>query len=128
MPIFRRNNIPYYGTNYFVREELTTNIKDLLREEIYSRLNDMSELNASSEEYGAMATNVATLMDREIEFEKIKEDRKDRLIKNILTGASIGLPIIAGLVMGFASMNFEREDTVTTEAGKSSIRQLLRFK
>ena len=104
------------------------NIKDLLREEIYSRLNDMSELNASSEEYGAMATNVATLMDREIEFEKIKEDQKDRLIKNILTGASIGLPIVAGLVMGFASMNFEREDTVTTEAGKSSIRQLLRFK
>ena len=58
---------------------------------------------------------------------QLKVDKKDRTIKNLLTGANI----IGGLAVAtwafVSSMNFEKEGTLTTEGGRSALRHLLKF-
>lgn len=72
--------------------------------------------------------------DREREFdenyklEQLKADKKDRLIKNCLTAASIGVPVAGAFVMGVMSMNFQRTDSFFTEAGNGAVKSLLKFK
>lgn len=126
------------------------NIETLLHEEISEKLISLSNKGAGTDEYTKSVNDVTELMDRLIEIRKLESeekekviaretetklkyaqmevDKKDRFVKNALTAVSIGAPLVVGVIMSFSSMNFEKEGTFTTEAGRSTLRQLLRFK
>lgn len=124
--------------------------KRILDEEIINELNELKKISVGTEEHKASVDALTKLMDRKIELEKleveskaqdlnrdietnlrlqqIESEKRDRLIKNVLTGVStVGGLLCAGLAF-IASINFEKEGTLTTEGGRSALRQLLKFR
>ena len=67
-------------------------------------------------------------IDERIKYRQMEEDQKDRRNKNIIEAAKIGVPVVAAFVMGIISMKWEKEDTLTSSAGKSALRDILKFK
>jgi hypothetical protein len=75
-------------------------------------------------------------MDRSIELKKIdaaaeeqnrrrEDEKKDRLIRNVMTGVK-DAAIIGVTIWGtVASINFEREGTLTTSAGRKHLNKIL---
>lgn len=122
-------------------------IENLLHEEIENRLHDLSGMNAKSDEYKATVEGVAKLMDRAIEIDKfnneceekaknreietelkitqMREDKKDRLLKNITAIASIAIPSAITVWGTLKSLKFEETGTVTTAIGRGFINKLL---
>ena len=124
-------------------------IKSVLIEEFNSEVKGLGKMELGSDKYKTTVEGVTKLADRIIEIEKnesdlndkadcreienglkerqLKVDKKDRTIKNLLTGANI----IGGLAVAtwafVSSMNFEKEGTLTTEGGRSALRHLLKF-
>lgn len=124
--------------------------KRILDEEITNELNELKKISVGTEEHKASVDALTKLMDRKIELEKLEvesktqdlnrdietnlrlqqmeSEKRDRLIKNVLTGVStVGGLLCAGLAF-IASINFEKEGTLTTEGGRSALRQLLKFR
>lgn len=124
--------------------------KRILDEEITNELNELKKISVGTEEHKASVDALTKLMDRKIELEKLEvesktqdlnrdietnlrlqqmeSEKRDRLIKNVLTGVStVGGLLCAGLAF-VASINFEKEGTLTTEGGRSALRQLLKFR
>ena len=121
-------------------------IKDLLHEEIENRLSDLGRMDPKSDEYKAATDGVTKLMDRAIEMDKFdsecekearnrefdeefritqaKEERKDRIVKNIIAGAGVLLPIGLTIWGTKTSLKFEETGTVTTAVGRGFINRL----
>lgn len=107
-----------------------------LHVEIDDRFDDLAKLDPSSKEYSAAVDSIVKLMDRAIEIEKLetseaqneitksqnekqmKEDRKSRLVKNLIDAAGIVLPLAVTIWGARASFRFEEEGTITTAAGR----------
>ena len=125
-------------------------VRSNLVEEFESELEESSKMEVGTDTYRATVDGVTKLADRIIEIDKIekensvnidtqeqeyaikaqqlKDEKKDRFIKNcIAIGTFVGGVLVYGLAF-IASTNFEREGTLTTEGGKSSLRQLLKLK
>lgn len=125
-------------------------IKNELIEEFNDEVKGLRGLQLGSDEYKATVDGVTKLADRIIEIDKIQQeasakqisqinenelkaaqmadDRIDKWIRNGIEGVKVvGGLVAAGLAL-VVSINFEREGTLTTEAGKSALRQLLKFK
>lgn len=125
-------------------------IKNELIEEFNDEVKGLRALQLGSDEYKATVDGVTKLADRIIEIDKIQQeasakqisqinenelkaaqmadDRIDKWIRNGIEGVKVvGGLVAAGLAL-VVSINFEREGTLTTEAGKSALRQLLKFK
>jgi hypothetical protein len=111
-------------------------IDELLDEDIVSEMDKLRTTPYDAKEYEAVADTVVKLMDRKIEMEKVKneqlfrekqlkEDKKDRLIKNIIGGAGVVLPLIVTIWGTKVSLKFEEEGTFTTIMGKGFINKLL---
>ena len=63
-----------------------------------------------------------------IEDAKLEEDRKDRLIKNIIAGFSVAIPAgitLTGMVLMFL---FEEKGTITSKAGSKIVDRIFRMK
>ena len=125
-------------------------IKRILIEEFEKELGALGRLEVGTDKYKNTVDGVTKMADRIIEIEKneqelsireiarddenefkaaqIADEKRDRLIKNVLTGLNVigGFGLAAWAFV--ASMNFEKEGTLTTEGGRSALRQLLRFK
>ena len=121
--------------------------KELLSEEIRETIEVLGELEVGTEDYKVAVDGLTKLMDREIELKKLeldarerelaREDEKilklaemesenrDRLIKNILTGASIVSGIGLTVWGTLKSLKFEETGTVTTTIGRGFINKLL---
>lgn len=123
------------------------NIESSLEKEILSQMEELKKIEVGSEQYEKVVNGVSKLYDKAIEFERIhsdndlkydnqefemdmkvkqmKNDEKDRLIRNILTG--LGLVIPAGLTVWgtIKSINFEKTGTLTTIMGRGFIQKLL---
>lgn len=119
----------------------------LIHDEIEDELSELSKMELGSDEYKATLDGVTKLIDREIEFKKIETnrldsverkeqevklkqmeiniDKKDRLIKNVLTGCSIGVPAVCGVWAFIKSIRFEEQGSITSEGGRASLRGLL---
>lgn len=127
-------------------------VKNLLREEITEEIGLLSKMEAGSEDYEKTVNGITKLMDRlnemdKIEMEKEKteienefrveeqdlkrkqmeDDKKDRFVKNSLTGVSIigGLAItVWGTLKTF---KFEETGTITSQAGRQFINKAINF-
>ena len=122
-------------------------IKTLLEVEIEDQFDKLSEMEKGSDEYKATVDSAIKLTDRMIELEKlederldkeqsrkfdselklseVKEDRKDRIIKNCISVAGIVLPITLTVWGTKTSLKFEEEGTITTSIGRGFINKLL---
>ena len=107
--------------------------------EIEDRLDGVNGLDPTSKEYATAVDSVTKLMDRAIEIEKLeasatqnekqmKEDRKARLIKNLIDIGGIVLPLGVTLWGVKASLYFEDENTITTTVGRKFMDKLFNFK
>lgn len=125
-------------------------IKTNLVKEFENEIKELGKLSLGSEEYESTLDGVTKLADRIIEIEKSEQEaslkemsradenelkaaqlaseRRDRIIRNAIEGAKVigGFGLAAWAFV--ASMNFEKEGTLTTEGGRSALRQLLKFK
>lgn len=111
-------------------------IENLLHEEIEHRLKDLGGMDPKSDEYKSAIDGTAKLIDRAIEIDKFNKecedktecrefDKKDRLAKNIISGAGIVIPTVLTIWGTLKSLKFEETGTVTTAIGRGFINKLL---
>ena len=125
----------------------SVNIETLLYDEIETEFEKLQELKPGSEEHKVAADTLAKLMDRAIEIEKIEVDckdkaatreseellkkqqmndeKKDRLVKNLLSAAGVVLPLLVTIWGTAVSLKFEEEGTFTTIMGRGFVQKLL---
>lgn len=124
----------------------SVNVETLLYEEIENEFGKLQELKPGSEEHKVASDTLVKFMDRAIELDKLEVDRadreairkneqlvkqqemkgekKDRLVKNILTAAGITLPLLVTIWGTKVSLKFEETGTISTTAGRSFINKL----
>lgn len=122
-------------------------IKTLLEEEIRSEIEMLGKHEPASAEYKALVDGVTRLTEQYNNLEKTNNDkydkedarynemrvkdaelameRKDRLVKNWLTGFSIGGGFVMTAVGAWATFKFEETGTVTSLIGRGFINRLL---
>ena len=109
---------------------------ELLEERIQTMLEELGNWKEDSEEYKEKVDQIAKLMDRVIELKKIqtdtnvkvsqmREDRKDRLIKDAISIAGIVIPTLVTIWGTVKSIKFEQTGTITTIVGRGFINKLL---
>ena len=120
--------------------------KCMLEDEILREFEKLKELEPGTDQHKATSDNIAKLMDRSIELEKIENaaadkvkenDFKERQLKNDtkLKWISCGITI-AGIIIEVGvrvwgtkkTLTFEQTGTVTTSAGRNWISSLFRKK
>ena len=125
-------------------------IQRLLREEIESEFKELSKITPGGEDYKVAVDGITKLMDRAIELEKneidrqdridardsenelktrqMEDEKKDRFVKNLLTGVGT----IGGLVVKIwgakKAWKFEETGTVASPVGRSFINKLISFR
>ena len=125
-------------------------IQRLLREEIESEFKELSTITPGGENYKDAVDGITKLMDRAIELEKneidrqdridardsenelktkqMEDEKKDRFVKNLLTGVGT----IGGLVVTIwgakKAWKFEETGTVASPVGRSFINKLISFR
>lgn len=122
-------------------------IENLLYDEIGTEFEKLRGKEPGSDEHKAIVDEVAKLMDRAIEMKKVDndckekaairedeqtakqqqmvDDKKDRLVKNLLNAVGIVLPILVTIWGTKVSLEFEKEGTFTTIMGRGFINKLL---
>lgn len=124
-------------------------IKTNLVKEFENEIGGLGKIELGSDEYDSTVDGVCKLADRIIEIEKLESEKddknrqreidvnlkvsqmesenRDRLIRNCIEGTKVigGFGLAAWAFI--ASMNFEKEGTLTTEGGRTALRQLLKF-
>lgn len=123
------------------------NIKTMMHEEIQSELEELSKIKVGSEEYKTAVDGITKLTDRVIEMSKsdrekeakdrdreietnlkiqqMEDERKDRIIKNVIAVAGIAVPTVVTIWGTVKSIEFEKEGTITTIMGRGFIQKLL---
>lgn len=121
--------------------------KTLLEEEISRLFKELSDVEPGSDEYKATMNETVKLIDRlnesqriENEYEEkvesrkrdnelkaiqMENDRKDRLISHVISGAGIVIPVIVTIWGTVVSLKFEETGSVTTIMGRGFINKLL---
>lgn len=111
-------------------------IRELLNDRIQDELAYLAGIDAKSEEYDKTVDGVTKLLDRAIELEKISiedarkaetidDERKDRIVKNVISAVGIVVPIAVTIWGTKKSFEFEKEGTITTIMGRGFIQKLL---
>lgn len=128
-------------------------IKNILRDELEKELKELSRMQIGTEQYKITVDGITRLSDKIIELEKLesenavkdfenvvrteeqelkreqlKSEKRDRVVKNVITVGTAVLSVAVYALAFIASTNFEREGSFTTEGGKNSIRQLLKLR
>lgn len=123
------------------------NIETLLYDAIETDFETLANAEVGSDERKATVDELTKLMDRMIEMEKVtndckdkteirendqtmkmqqlEDDKKDRLVKNIMGAAGIVLPLLVTIWGTKVSLKFEEEGTFTTIMGRGFIQKLL---
>lgn len=122
-------------------------IETLLRDEIKDEFEKLKKLEMGSEEHDKVLNGLTKLLDREIEYKKVnleseernearqsdeyfkeqqmRDERKDRKIKNAIAIGSIIIPVVVTIWGTVKSFEFEKEGTITTIMGRGFINKLL---
>ena len=121
-------------------------LETLFQEEIQEEFEELGKLEVGTDKYKTAVDGLTKLCDRAIELEKIKTDaelkqdqqnvdaelraeqlkdeRKDRVVKNCLTGAGIVIPTAVTIWGTIKSIKFEETGTITTIMGRGFIQKL----
>lgn len=122
-------------------------VRELLDEEIRVEFEKLSKLEVGSESYKATVDGLTKLVDRAVEIDKtemenatkieaqniendfkavqIKEDNRDRWVRNGIAIAGIVIPSVITVWGTLKSFKFEETGTVTTILGRGFINKLL---
>ena len=100
-------------------------VKELLETEIRSELSKLETMKVGSDEYNKTIEGIAKLIDKANDLDKVKHDKKDRIVQYIMTGAGILIPAVITIWGTVVSLRFESTGTVTTIAGRGFINKLL---
>ena len=122
-------------------------IRELLDEEIQVEFEKLSKLEVGSESHKAAVDGLTKLVDRAVEIDKtemenatkieaqniendlkalqIKEDNRDRWVRNGIAIAGIVIPSVITVWGTLKSFKFEETGTVTTILGRGFINKLL---
>lgn len=122
-------------------------VKRLLNDEIVSEIENLNKVPLGSEEHKIAADALAKLLDKSIELDKldleyqdkadsreaannlkrieIEEEKKDRRVKNVLTGVSVIGGFAVTIWGAIKSLEFEKTGTITTIMGRGFIQKLL---
>ena len=123
------------------------NVETLLYDAIETDFDKLATTDLGSDERKAAVDELTKLMDRMIEMEKVnnecedkaktreseqllkqqqlEDDKKDRLIKNVISVAGVMLPLAVTIWGTKVSLKFEEEGTFTTIMGRGFINKLL---
>lgn len=123
------------------------NIEILLREEIASEMKKLEGMEVGSDQYKATIEGITKMTDRIIEIERtenervekvetrlseidfkrqqMKEEKRDRMVKNGLTLLTLGVTTATAIWGTLASFEFEKEGTITTIFGRGWLNKLL---
>lgn len=123
------------------------NMETLLYDEIETEFEKLRTVDPGSEQYKIMVEGLTKLIDRAIEMEKVnnenadnlvtreservmkhnqmKDERTDRIVKNIISVAGIILPLVVTVWGTKVSLKFEEEGTFTTIMGRGFVNKLL---
>lgn len=123
------------------------NIEHLLYDEMENEFEKLRDKEPGSDEHKAIVDELVKLMDRAIEMERVNNDcedkteireneqtlkkqqfedeKRDRLVKNIISIAGIALPLMVTIWGTKVSLKFEEEGTFTTLMGRGFINKLL---
>ena len=133
--------------NLYVKEETKMSVKALLNDEIEDEIEQLRKVELGSDQHKIAADALAKLLDKSIEMDKldleyqdrfeareaenelkqkeIEDEKKDRKVKNILTGVSV-IGGFALTVWGTCkSIKFEETGSFTTIMGRGFIQKLL---
>lgn len=124
-------------------------LKKQLEGEFTGRLEQLGAADLGTEEYKSAMDSMTKMADRIIEIEKVEIDRelkvqhqadewaikeqqlkaekKDRIVKYVLEGGKIVVTTAVGIWAFVASMNFEKEGTLTTQGGRKALDGLLKL-
>ncbi len=111
-------------------------IREQFDEDLVSELQKLRTTPYDAKEYGAVSDTVVKLMSQKIEMDKVeneklfreqqmKDEKKDRLIKNVIGAAGVVLPLLVTIWGTKVSLKFEEEGTFTTIMGRGFINKLL---
>lgn len=122
-------------------------VKDLLIEEIERLIGSMEDIPMCSPEYKQAAEDLAKMLDRlnemdrienehldknltreietQLKVEQMSDERKDRIVKNVLTGVSVVGGFAITIWGTIKSIKFEETGTITTIMGRGFINKLL---
>lgn len=125
-------------------------IETKLHTEIDEEFDKLATMEPGSEKYRTTVEGLTKLMDRAIEIEKIdidckdkaatregelalkeqqmRDERKDRIVKNIIGAAGVVLPLAVTIWGTAVSLKFEETGTVTTQAGRNFVQRLFHKK
>lgn len=133
---------------YILKEVFIMSIKTLLHEEIESEFKELEKTQVGTDQYKASIDGISKLIDRSIEISKIeadiknkedtreietqlelkkqKDERRNKIIVNVLTGTSIISGIVLTVWGTLKTLKFEETGTVTTSAGRSFINGIVK--
>ena len=122
-------------------------IEALLHDEIETEFEALRSVELGSDKYKTTVDGLTKLMDRAIEISKfdtersykakvqeneellkkqqLKDERKDRLVKNLIGVGGVVLPLIVTIWGTKVSLKFEEEGTFTTIMGRGFVNKLL---
>ena len=86
--------------------------------------NDYKE-KAEAREWEQKEKTEARMNEQAIELQKLEEEKKDRIVKNVIGAAGVVLPLIVTIWGTKVSLKFEEEGTFTTIMGRGFINKLL---
>jgi hypothetical protein len=134
----------------FEKETIEMSIESLLYTEIETEFEKLATMEPGSEKYRTTVDGLTKLMDRAIEIEKVdidckdkaaareseqtskeqqmKDDRKDRIVKNIIGAAGVVLPLVVTIWGTRLSLKFEETGTITTYSGRNFVQRLFHKK
>lgn len=111
-------------------------IENMLGDEIQNEFEKLKGDALGSEQYSKTVDGLTKMVDRAIEIEKLKleaankekqlkEERKDRIVKNIISAAGVIIPVGVTIWGTLVSFKFEEEGSVTTIMGRGFVNKLL---
>lgn len=67
-------------------------------------------------------------IEEQLERYKIESENKNTKTRNKIELTKVIVPVVGAFVMGLISMKWEKLDTLTSTAGKNSLKDLIRFR
>lgn len=112
------------------------NVEELLHKEIAQEFEKLEGMEVGTDTYKTTVDGLTKLVDRAIEIDKINIDhehnekvheheKKDSIIRHVLTGLGIAVPTATAVWGTLKSLKFETTGTVTTIFGRGWLNKLL---